>query len=95
MVHVLVGGSDANQNPGLMSDPDLAGLDPIFWLHHANIDRLWEVWRQEQTSQGNPTDANWLQGPPAAGGRAFVMPMPAGQSWTYTPSDMIDLTKLG
>ena len=95
MVHVLVGGSDANQNPGLMTDPDLAGLDPIFWLHHANIDRLWEVWRQEQTSQGNPTDANWLQGPPAAGGRAFVMPMPAGQSWTYTPSDMIDLTKLG
>jgi tyrosinase len=21
-----------------------AGLDPIFWLHHANIDRLWVVW---------------------------------------------------
>ncbi len=29
---------------GLMSNPCTAALDPIFWLHHANIDRLWEVW---------------------------------------------------
>jgi tyrosinase len=28
-----------------MTDPDTAALDPIFWLHHANIDRLWETWR--------------------------------------------------
>lgn len=94
MVHGLVGGGD-EQKIGLMSDPDTAGLDPIFWLHHANIDRLWEVWRREPTSQGNPTQTNWLKGPPAVGGRAFVMPMPGGQSWTYTPNDMTDLTKLG
>ena len=25
-------------------NPDTAALDPIFWLHHANIDRLWSVW---------------------------------------------------
>ncbi|WP_168209214.1 tyrosinase family protein [Agromyces intestinalis] len=30
---------------GLMRSPATAGRDPIFWLHHANIDRLWEVWR--------------------------------------------------
>ena len=29
---------------GLMGSPATAGQDPIFWLHHANIDRLWEVW---------------------------------------------------
>ena len=29
---------------GLMESPATAGQDPIFWLHHANIDRLWEVW---------------------------------------------------
>ena len=34
-VHVDVGAG------GLMSDPRTAALDPIFWLHHANIDRLW------------------------------------------------------
>ena len=31
-----------------MTDPAKAALDPIFWLHHANIDRLWEVWVQRQ-----------------------------------------------
>ena len=30
---------------GLMGFTTTAGRDPIFWLHHANIDRLWEVWR--------------------------------------------------
>jgi hypothetical protein len=41
LVHVQVGLPD-----GWMLDPSLAALDPIFWLHHANIDRLWEVWLQ-------------------------------------------------
>lgn len=27
-----------------MNDGNCAPLDPIFWLHHANIDRLWNVW---------------------------------------------------
>lgn len=25
-----------------------APLDPLFWMHHCNIDRLWEVWVQRQ-----------------------------------------------
>jgi tyrosinase len=94
MAHVLVGGGD-EQTIGLMSWPDLAGLDAIFWLHHANIDRLWEIWRQTSTSHGNPNDPNWLEGPTAVGERAFVMPMPGGKTWTYTPSDMMELSKLG
>lgn len=40
LVHVDVGGPG-----GLMEDPATAAQDPIFWLHHANIDRLWEAWR--------------------------------------------------
>jgi hypothetical protein len=39
-VHVDIGG-----DTGLMRTPSLAARDPIFWLHHSNIDRLWEVWR--------------------------------------------------
>lgn len=35
-MHVAVG--------GFMSSFVTAALDPIFWLHHCNIDRLWEVW---------------------------------------------------
>jgi tyrosinase len=94
MVHVLVGGGD-DQNPGLMSFPDLAGLDPIFYLHHANIDRLWEVWNQSRASHTDPTDAKWVQGPASVGERAFVMPMPGGESWTYTPGDTVSLATLG
>jgi len=96
-VHGLVGGSNPKntQQPGLMSDPDSAGLDPIFWLHHGNIDRLWEVWRQNPASHLNPTDPKWLGGPASHGGRAFMMPMPDGTTWTYKPSDMVDLAALG
>jgi len=94
-VHGLVGGGDPQSNlPGLMSDPDTAGLDPIFWLHHANVDRLWEVWRKNPTGHLDPTDANWVNGPLVVGGGSFVLPMPGGVSWTYTPGQMSDLSQL-
>ncbi|MNU62023.1 Tyrosinase [compost metagenome] len=44
---------------GAMGDPDTAGLDPIFWLHHANIDRLWQVWLN-LGNRINPTESDWL-----------------------------------
>jgi Common central domain of tyrosinase/Polyphenol oxidase middle domain len=44
---------------GLMGDPDTAGEDPIFWLHHANIDRLWKRWLAQGGRQ-DATDAAWL-----------------------------------
>ena len=45
-IHVaLVGANPVGQcQGGFMIDPNCAALDPIFWLHHANIDRLWNVW---------------------------------------------------
>ncbi len=83
LVHVYVGG-----NSGLMSDPGLAALDPIFYLHHANIDRMWAVWN---LANANPNDPNWLNGPAANGDREFVMP---GSSWVYTPQQMSSLSQL-
>jgi tyrosinase len=95
-VHGLVGGGDPESGvPGLMSNPDTAGLDPIFWLHHANIDRLWEVWRQNPPSHVDPSNPNWISGPQAIGERAFVLPMPGGASWTYAPGEMSSLAALG
>jgi tyrosinase len=63
-VHLWVGASreGADGLPpylfGFMGHPNYAALDPIFWLHHANIDRLWEKWLA--LSNHNPTDPAWL-----------------------------------
>ncbi|KAG8774549.1 hypothetical protein FRC12_001921 [Ceratobasidium sp. 428] len=39
-VHLVVGGI------GHMGDNDTAGFDPIFYLHHCNVDRLLSFWEQ-------------------------------------------------
>lgn len=89
LVHVYVGGAISDSNYGLMADPGTAALDPIFYLHHANIDRMWAVWNAN--GNANPTSADWLNGP----AQQFVMPTPNGQSWVYTPMQMDNLGKVG
>lgn len=88
LVHVYTGGQISNSNYGLMADPGTAALDPIFYLHHANIDRMWAVWNA--AGKANPGDSDWLKGP----AKAFVMPMPGNESWTYTPDDVKSITTL-
>ncbi|MGE8177504.1 tyrosinase family protein [Pseudomonas fluorescens] len=89
-VHVAVGGQQQGSRvPGLMIDPDTAALDPIFWLHHANIDRLWDVWLQRDRQDRNPGNSAWLNGPPTPG-RGFVVPTVSGDSWPFKVSDMLD-----
>jgi hypothetical protein len=52
-VHVSIGGN--------MGGFNTAGQDPIFWLHHCNIDRLWEKWLAQGGGRVNPTsDASWM-----------------------------------
>ncbi|WP_049721764.1 tyrosinase family protein [Gilvimarinus polysaccharolyticus] len=34
----------SDKNYGLMAHVPSAGFDPIFWLHHSNIDFLWQAW---------------------------------------------------
>ncbi len=92
-VHVDVGGQAPQGNVwGLMSDPGLAALDPIFYLHHANIDRMWAEWNAKGNS--NPTASNWLNGPAAVGQREFIMPMPDCNAWVYTPAQVNSLSQL-
>lgn len=45
---------------GNMGAVPTAALDPIFYLHHAMIDRLWEVWLAQGGGRANPTDSAWL-----------------------------------
>ncbi|MBA2520302.1 MAG: tyrosinase family protein, partial [Chloroflexia bacterium] len=59
-VHVLVGG-----DTGLMRFFETAGRDPIFWLHHANLDRLWQRWLDPAVGGANPpaSDLVWMDTP--------------------------------
>jgi hypothetical protein len=51
-VHVDVG--------GWMSSVPTAAMDPIFYLHHANIDRLWDLWLAQGGGRSDPTsDTTW------------------------------------
>ena len=44
---------------GWMGRFNTAGLDPLFWLHHCNIDRLWSVWLAMDSNHTNPADTAW------------------------------------
>lgn len=58
-VHTNVGGTG-----GLMTNFADAPLDPVFWCHHANLDRLWVVWlNQDDVPRANPTESGWLNFP--------------------------------
>jgi tyrosinase len=92
-VHVLVG-NDYDQfgnlvRAGWMGNFATAGLDPIFWLHHANIDRLWQVWLNADPSHTNPTGAGaWMN-------TKFSFPKPGGGTVTWEIGDILDTDALG
>jgi len=69
--HVWVGGS--------MRGIPTAPCDPVFWMHHAEIDRLWWQWQQ----------ANPGQNPALAGATATMDP------WSETEADTRDIATLG
>jgi tyrosinase len=64
-MHVWCGGESVrvgkgnNYLNGHMSDPAVAAFDPIFWLHHCNIDRLFAMW---QILHDNGKDNTWFDG---------------------------------
>ena len=53
-VHTWVGGQDNGDLGGPMSFPPVAVNDPVFWLHHCNIDRIWTIWQQRRSNQNLP-----------------------------------------
>ncbi len=81
-VHVLVGGSG-----GWMSSFFTAALDPIFWLHHANLDRLWQVWL-DLGHHSPRRRRSWMN-------TSFTFPAPEGQTVTWKVRDVLDTQALG
>ncbi|KRE21863.1 tyrosinase family protein [Agromyces sp. Soil535] len=74
-VHNAVGGQ--------MLNPAVAGRDPVFWLHHANVDRLWEVWRVTQGVGRDETRNAYLDEP-------FPFLELDGDIDPWHPSDVVD-----
>jgi tyrosinase len=57
MPHNSVHGMIGDELRGMGTVP-WAAADPIFWLHHCNIDRLWASWNA--LGRRNPSDRAWL-----------------------------------
>jgi tyrosinase len=87
LVHRWVGGT-----MGMMTSPN----DPVFWLHHCNIDRLWAVWQRLR-----PAAAPYLPASGAALGHNLLDNMifsdhpPAPWSGTWTPASVVEHHALG
>lgn len=77
VIHGAVGGPFG----GWMADPMLAAQDPIFYLHHANIDRLWAEW---SGAHAQPTDPRWLD-------KEFTFLDETGASKTRKVSGFLDI----
>lgn len=81
-MHVAIGGGFP---AGWMSRFYTAALDPLFWLHHANIDRLWEVWLRQGLGRANPSVALWRD-------TQFRFRNAAGADVIMTPAQVEDTT---
>lgn len=57
-VHNYIGGYGSLEESDLQPGPfgnmtnNLSPVDPVFFLHHANMDRLWDVWTRKQLAMG-------------------------------------------
>ena len=56
-MHCAVGTGCATPNMGFVP---IAGLDPVFYMHHANIDRLWQCWLNKKAG-GKTIDLAWAK----------------------------------
>ena len=90
VVHVQVGGKGVGKCEGpWMSVIRCAANDPVFWLHHANIDRLWGVWLAQGGARANPTETAWRD-------QSFNFFDETGSAVSMTPAAVLDtLGQLG
>ena len=82
-VHDEVGGEN-----GLMGSVPTAAGDPIFWVHHANVDRLWDVWLNRGGGRTNPVDSSFL-------GKTYTFADETGGTSAVTVRDIISSARLG
>lgn len=78
-IHTLVG--------GLMGQIETATLDPVFWMHHANVDRFWDAWHRDR----RPAYPSWWTSRTLNG---FIGETGTGTG-TWTVGRILDTRSLG
>lgn len=87
VMHDLIGRADAvNFLDYGMSFVPTAARDPIFYLHHCNIDRLWASWNA--AGRKNPDDKPWLD-------KNFTFAKPDRSLTSLRTGDFLSTDKLG
>ncbi|KAI5778031.1 hypothetical protein EDC01DRAFT_713255 [Geopyxis carbonaria] len=77
-----------NDVGGHMQSPDVAAFSPLFWLHHANVDRLAAMYQAVRPgSNVEPRNGSPVMGRPRGGREDVNTPLypfrhPGGQVWT-------------
>jgi tyrosinase len=66
---------------GTMSNIPTAPADPLFWMHHAMIDRIWSMWQAKPANSG--------KGPNLSGNDRILDP------WTETVNQVQSISVLG
>ena len=67
---------------GIMSNTSKSPTDPIFWIHHCEVDRLWYIWRRRNSLNG-------ASHPPLQGADRIMDP------WSENYAELIDPDVLG
>ncbi len=83
-IHVWVGGSwtvSGSPVKGTMYPTSTAPNDPVFFLHHANVDRLWCKWQE-----AHPFEFHYL---PSAGAGCFNFPVGAAAPLGHNACDVM------
>ncbi|KAL2549038.1 Polyphenol oxidase [Forsythia ovata] len=87
VVHSWTGTMTDPNNPIDMGALYSAGRDPIFYAHHANVDRMWNIWLN-QLGGTNFTDSDWLNS-------TFIFYNEEAKPVSVRVGDCLDNTKLG
>jgi hypothetical protein len=85
-IHNYVGGEAMDGSLGDMTELATAASDPVFYAHHGNLDRLWEIWRQDLARRTTE---------PAFTDERFLFPWIDGSMIAVAASDTFDTRRLG
>jgi tyrosinase len=87
-IHDFVGGK------GHMGSVPVAAFDPLFWLHHCNIDRWAAIW-QTLPGHDDPSKPWWVPKGDQPKPEDELKPFKKDEHHYYTSNDVRDWTKLG